>query len=149
MSPPLWNGYGSFICLRVLSLLNFKFLWAQFPASSLDWFPLCCSGLQGYFQFLLQKQVHVFVSPIQHEVVAQNFPFYSPFKSPTLPPCDAWGIQSPLQDLPAENWLIPPTTPIHTTFMDLCPGKAQLPKSSIMPRKHNTVQPTRCKHIHN
>lgn len=80
MSPSLWNRYGSFICLKVC-LLNYKFLWAQYPASSLAWSPLCCAGLQGYSQFLLQKQVHIFVSPIQHEAALQNFPFYSPFKS--------------------------------------------------------------------
>lgn len=150
MSPSLWNGHGSFICLRVC-VLNYKFLWTQFPAYSPAWSPPCCSDLQGHFQFLLQKQVHVFVSPIQDEVALQNFPFYSPFKSLLLLLSSLVMLEESnlLSRISAENWLIPPTTPIHTTsFTGLCPGKAQLPKSNILPRKHNTVQPKRCKHIH-
>lgn len=75
------SGMSTGIYSFQFCLPNDKMLLAEPPPSSPAWSPLWYSGLQGHFQLLLQKQVHVFVTPIQHEVALQIFSFYSPFTS--------------------------------------------------------------------
>lgn len=81
-NPPRWDEHRNLFIL--VCLPEDKMALAGRPPSSLAWSPLWYSGLQGHFQLLPQKQVRVFVTPIQHEGTLQNFSFHSPFTSQLL-----------------------------------------------------------------
>lgn len=151
MSPSLWNGYGSFICLRVY-LLNYN-------SSGLNFLLLALPGLHSAAQvykvifnsYYKSRFMSLFLL-FSMKWLCRIFPF-TPLLSLYyfyFPPLSCLRNLIFFSGSSCRKLAYSSHHPIHTTsFRGLCPGKAHLPKSSIVPREHNTIQPTRCKHIHN
>lgn len=67
------------VCLAQFVSWITKSCWLNFQLLASTGLHSNCSGLQGHFQFILQKQRHVIVTPSQHEVALQIFSFLLPF----------------------------------------------------------------------
>lgn len=148
MSPPLWNRYGSFIWIVswILSSpgLNFLLLALTDPHSAVQVYKVI---FNSYYKSRFMSLFLLF----SMKWLCRIFPF-TPLSSlyysysPAL-----WCLRNPISSSESSCRKLAYSShhPYSYNLHGLCPGKAQLPKSSIMPREHNTAQPIRCKHIHN